>query len=49
MSVGVNYWAPKLRRERIWLPFVDAFRTLVACPPPPIRAVFQQVQTIANA
>jgi hypothetical protein len=27
-----------------WLPVVDAFRTLVACPPPAIRAVFQQIQ-----
>jgi hypothetical protein len=26
-----------------WLPIVDAFRTLVACPPPAIRAILQQV------
>jgi hypothetical protein len=25
---------------------VDAFRTLVTCPPPAIRAVFQQIQTL---
>jgi hypothetical protein len=28
-----------------WLPVVDAPRTLAACPPPGIRAVFQQFQT----
>lgn len=30
------------------LPVVDAFRTLVACPPPAIRAVFRQIQSIAS-
>ena len=28
------------------LPIVDAFRTLVSCPPPGITAVFQQIQTL---
>ena len=31
----------------MWLPIVDAFRTLVVCPPPEIRAVFQQIKTHA--
>ncbi len=31
------------------LPIVDAFRTLVTCPTPAIRAVFQQIQTLASA
>jgi hypothetical protein len=30
----------------IWLPIVHAFRTFVACPPPVIRAVLQQIQTL---
>ena len=29
-----------------WLPIVDAFRTLAVCPQPPIRAVFEQIQTL---
>lgn len=31
----------------ICLPIVDAFRTLVACPLPAIRVVFQQIQQLA--
>jgi len=29
-----------------WLPFVDAFRTLVVCPPPGARAASFQIQTL---
>jgi len=35
-SVGVNYWGGNLRKKWNWLPVVDTFRTLVACPPPAI-------------
>jgi len=30
-----------------WLPVVDAFRTLVTCPPPESKATFQQIHTFA--
>ncbi len=43
---GVNGWGGKLRTRIVWLPIVDAFRTFVTCPPPVIRAVFQQIQTL---
>ena len=33
----------------VWLPVVDAFRTLVACSLPAIIEVFQQIQTLASA
>jgi hypothetical protein len=32
----------------VWLPIVDAFRTLAACPPPAIRAVFEQTRVLAD-
>jgi len=32
-----------------WVPVVDAFRTLVACPPPDIRAALQQVHGLTVA
>jgi hypothetical protein len=31
---------------RVRLPIVDAFRTFAACPPPALRAVFQDIQTL---
>ena len=34
------------RAGKIWLPIVDAFRSRVACPPPAVRAVFQQIQSL---
>ena len=34
-------------RELVWLPVVDAFLTLVACPPPGIRPLFAQIQEFA--
>jgi hypothetical protein len=33
----------------MWLPIVDAFRTLVVSPPPEMRAVFQQIQALLAA
>ena len=36
------------RAGKIWLPIVDAFRTRVACPPPAVRAVFQQIQSLTG-
>ena len=32
----------------IWLPVVDAFRTLVDCPPSAIRLLFVQIQQLAG-
>jgi hypothetical protein len=32
-----------------WLPVVDAFRTLAACPPPDGIATLQQIQWVAAA
>jgi hypothetical protein len=29
------------------LPVVDAFRSLMACPPPAVRAIFSQIQQLA--
>jgi hypothetical protein len=37
------------QRTRIWRPIVDAFRTLVTCPPPAITVVFQEIQTLTAA
>jgi hypothetical protein len=31
-------------RHWVWLPGPDTFRTFVACPPPPIKAVLEQIQ-----
>jgi hypothetical protein len=47
-QMGWRFWAFRRLIEstpRAWLPVVDAFRTLVTCPPPAVRAVFQQIQT----
>ncbi len=33
----------------IWLPGMDAFRTLVTCPPPAILAIFHQIRAVADA
>jgi len=33
----------------VWLPVVDAFLTLAACPPPAIGAVFEQTRVPAAA
>jgi PemK-like, MazF-like toxin of type II toxin-antitoxin system len=46
---GVAAFMARTRRRSSdeWLPIVDAFRTLALCPPPAVRAAFQQIQALA--
>jgi hypothetical protein len=37
----------KLEAMTVWLPVVDAFRTLVACPPPAARVKLSRMQEFA--
>ncbi len=35
--------------SEIWLPFVDAYRTLCVCPPPDVRQVLDDIRQLRTA
>jgi hypothetical protein len=39
--------APTGIRELVWLPIVDAYRTLCIAPPPEVRHVLEAVQAMS--
>jgi len=49
MAIGVGCKAQEIKDKLDWLPIVDAFRTFATCPPPAVKAAFQEIQSLAVA